>query len=605
MIKKILSSALILSVLMQCPVRLTPSAHAALSELDKSIVGARNLLVNPAADASTAGWSSTGGVLTTTTIGGTHAFVLTSSGAGQKFFSGYKTISTGDELSGQNGAVSCLFKAASGTATHKIYAFDGTNPIGDVTTVTSSTDKFTRATANFIFPSSGTVRLEVATVSGSEPVLYQTRCYFGQAEGFNLTSSTGGVLTSWVPSTHVTVVNMGAITDNQLMERRNGNNLEISGTVQLGSGAGGDATLLLSGITIDPIKAGTGPGNKLGDIYMSASSQLQHYGAGVPQGVIFYDGSTTDRLFMATKTYTDNSRIFDKTDGSGIKPSTNSKATINFTVPIQGWSAQVNGLNYLADPAAKNQVRVSGSTSNGTAGYRVRVFPNVIDNIGTAIQYIPDSTNGDSFKILESGYYGISHTGNANAIDNLGISLNADPTTSISALTASQVLSYAAIPTANYGSSTSWSGFLPAESVIRGHQDGTSVGTVNTAFNQMTITKLNGPVNQPSFVGSVTSQTSGQERIERATVTAGSGSCGINYQSGGFTYFSNAATGHCSFKMAGFTSNPSCVCSSNQVSGGYFCQASVSSATDVTVKTIGHDGSEIEGVMNIICMGPR
>lgn len=188
--KKLIASLLLVAQL------LTPfQALAAVSNSDRAILDKHyNRLTNPGFEASYAGWATSAVtpvvVSAAANVGsGDRAISWDSTAAAQTFSSGYVTITSGDGLSSQPGAVSCRFKAASGTATHTLEAYDGTNKLVS-STITSSTTGYVRLTANFLFPASGTVRLQISSVNANEPNLYIDDCYLGLAEGWNVSNIT-------------------------------------------------------------------------------------------------------------------------------------------------------------------------------------------------------------------------------------------------------------------------------------------------------------------------------------------------------------------------------------------------------------------------------
>lgn len=151
----------------------------------------QNLIRDPGFEGQNKGaaWTKSGGTLTISSTSpgrGGYMGVWASSAAAQTLKSKLTVIPAG--LQGRNGVVSCLFKAATGTATHTLTASDGTNDLATATTITSSTTGFQRTSVNFIFPSSGSVQLKMVSVSASEPVLNTDDCYLGPADGFNLGS---------------------------------------------------------------------------------------------------------------------------------------------------------------------------------------------------------------------------------------------------------------------------------------------------------------------------------------------------------------------------------------------------------------------------------
>jgi hypothetical protein len=113
----------------------------------------------------------------------------------------------------------------------------------------------------------------------------------------------------------------------------------------------------------------------------------------------------------------------------------------------------------------------------------------------------------------------------------------------------------------------------------------------------------------PLLVGSVTSNTSGMERIERARFS-NSGTCAATSQSGSWLGTpTDPGTGQCGVVIASgiFSSTPSCVCSAEDAGGSVFgCVVNPSSATLVTVTTENTTtGAATDRQFHIICMGPR
>lgn len=195
-------------------------AWAALTETDRQLIIERNALTNPGFESSYAGWSASGGTLTTTstaTGSGKASGAWDSSAASQTLASGYQTVTSGDGYSGQSGVVSCRFKCATGSCTHTLSAFDGTSNLVTPQTITSSTSGYVRKSVNFIYPVSGTVRAQVASVASNEPNLFVDDCFLGLAEGFNLSQisqaqSLGEVITAGGGTCNWSVTNPASYT---------------------------------------------------------------------------------------------------------------------------------------------------------------------------------------------------------------------------------------------------------------------------------------------------------------------------------------------------------------------------------------------------------
>lgn len=130
-------------------------------------------------------WVASGGSLSTTTTNpgrGNVSGTWDASAASQTLKSKLVAIPAG--LQGVNGVVSCIFKAASGTATHTITASDGTNDLATAATIVSSTTSYIRTTVNFIFPSSGSVQLKI-TSAQDEPLINIDGCILGDASNLS------------------------------------------------------------------------------------------------------------------------------------------------------------------------------------------------------------------------------------------------------------------------------------------------------------------------------------------------------------------------------------------------------------------------------------
>jgi hypothetical protein len=78
------------------------------------------------------------------------------------------------------------------------------------------------------------------------------------------------------------------------------------------------------------------------------------------------------------------------------------------------------------------EVSVAKGTGYGTYGIYGRTFGAVIVKKGTAIKYVPDTVNGDSFVIQVSGLYAVSYSDGDPSTDVVGISVNLPSTTSFS-----------------------------------------------------------------------------------------------------------------------------------------------------------------------------
>jgi len=118
---------------------------------------------------------------------------------------------------------------------------------------------------------------------------------------------------------------------------------------------------------------------------------------------------------------------------------------------------------------AAQEVSVGKGTGYGTVGIYARTFGTVIvKSSSTAIKYVPDAVNGDSFVINAAGLYAVSYTDGDPASDDIGISVNLSPTVSFSTGwgTAKELCEF---EVADTGGSCSATVNLAKGSVLRAH----------------------------------------------------------------------------------------------------------------------------------------
>jgi hypothetical protein len=141
--------------------------------------------------AGTTGWTASGGTFTSTTAAANLMPPYTSSGswdsgsAGQTLTSTGVAITSGDGLSGQNITGGMYVKCATGTCTHKVQIYDGSTVLAE-STITSNTGSFSPTYVTTVAPASGTIYLRLISVASDEPIIYTVNSYLGRADGFNL-----------------------------------------------------------------------------------------------------------------------------------------------------------------------------------------------------------------------------------------------------------------------------------------------------------------------------------------------------------------------------------------------------------------------------------
>lgn len=165
--------------------------------------GGQNLLTNSSWEIDTSGWTASGSssynrVTAAANIipPGVGAASWDPSAGSEYLTSDDVTITSEDGLSGRNGVLSCAIKTDATDMEMQVY--DGTNvisPNGDNDQVPAS-DNFTRYSVNFIFPASGTIKARFASASDSA-IAYIDQCYFGLAEGFNVSQVSQASAYGW------------------------------------------------------------------------------------------------------------------------------------------------------------------------------------------------------------------------------------------------------------------------------------------------------------------------------------------------------------------------------------------------------------------------
>lgn len=144
--------------------------------------GNYQVLKNPSFEAATysASWTASGGTLaaaTSTNIFFGKSATWDASSASQTLTSDAITVPEG--FKGNNCEASIYIKVPSGTATHTLSAFDGTNTLASASVINSV--YFTKNTVTFPCPTSGTIALRITSVASDEPLIALDEGYLGLA----------------------------------------------------------------------------------------------------------------------------------------------------------------------------------------------------------------------------------------------------------------------------------------------------------------------------------------------------------------------------------------------------------------------------------------
>lgn len=155
---------------------------ATLNEVDKSSGVHRNILNNPGFELGKTYWTASGGTFALVNSGsnllfGTNSATWDSSATSQTLTATAVTIPKGSY--GKNGMAYCSVQTPSGTATHKIQVYDGTNVLSEKV-ITSNTSPV-KDILNFIIPSTGSISLRYISVASNEPLIVLDDCFLGEA----------------------------------------------------------------------------------------------------------------------------------------------------------------------------------------------------------------------------------------------------------------------------------------------------------------------------------------------------------------------------------------------------------------------------------------
>jgi len=156
----------------------------------------KNLIVNPEFENGKAGWTVTGGdtfSATSTTVKrelGTRYLTWDSAGADRRLY--HTAITVDDQIAGANGLCEYRIKVPSGSATHLVRVYDGTNVLVSQT-ITNNSSVAETTSVTFNFPTSGTVYCELISVAADEPSINIYSAYFGR----NYRLGTSGQATFW------------------------------------------------------------------------------------------------------------------------------------------------------------------------------------------------------------------------------------------------------------------------------------------------------------------------------------------------------------------------------------------------------------------------
>lgn len=318
-------------------------AGAALSDFDRQELAVKNWLApyNSGFESGKAKWTASGGTLAAVTSGtnllvGKGSATWDSGSAAQTLTSQTITIEKG--YYGQNCEAGIVAQTPSGTATHTVQAYDGTNILVSATIVSSTTPRLN--TVNFPCPQSGTVALRLVSVAADEPLIAIDDAYLGLARNVGSTQ----LISEWQSYTP-TIGLTGGSTTAYGKYRRVGDSVEVqfdATFTTVFTGGTGSVSLPSVCSAIDTAKLPTGYAVGVG--IPNSNLRLFDVSAGQWGGSIVYNDTTTVLMRVwvddvgAGGNHVQVDAVISTT--TPFTWANNDRVSGYFKVPCVGWTAQ-------------------------------------------------------------------------------------------------------------------------------------------------------------------------------------------------------------------------------------------------------------------------
>lgn len=623
---------------------------------------------NPGFENGKASWTASGGTLATVTSGGNFQGIgrasgtWDSSGSGQTLTSSAYTIPNG--LATSNFLARCRVMTPSGTATHTMGLWDGSTLTQTVSIPSSAVAQY--VDIPFISgAATSTIAIRFTSVNANEPLVSIDDCYLGQNYNIQSVSQSSFIGSAYYATTtncsgwSRTNTALGAFStdsdcpaptieynpgpgaiqavDNDLPQLTI-NDLPPGyytviasipatkdGTANSGTFALYDGTTTSGRASSNNIANGNGNSTVVGSFYYTAAGNrtFQIYGAAGSGAIQIENGSGQRQLEFRIFRSPINAEITTRAEAYGWLVDAN----ISGANPSLGTSAQTayvgiedSGLT-LTNNASPNALsaQIPCSSTNASSGTTcsagnesvgvafVLPAPGEVKACVEFAHQIVLSTSGvlnATFQIVETSNTAQTVVTEGKARIQSGLS-----TASTSVVHPNQVCGYFNFTTAGQKTLR----LMYEQAVTATITTNTLLADAGASNGQRDIHWTVYPLSQgfpaPVYVGAVTSQTTGQERIERATIT-NSGSPTVGSQSGAWiSSLTDNGTGDTTINIAAgvFSSAPTCVCNSHGTTLR-ICTvntATAPSATAYRVLTTNGSATAVDENFSITCMGPK
>lgn len=602
----------------------TTLGFAQLNDNDRQELLQKNILVNAGFENGKQRWTASGGTFTAITSGvgtGKGAVTWDSSSASQTLTSTAVTLPSG--FYGKNGVASCAIKGAA-AVTHTIQAYDGTNILASQT-ITSSTTAFARSSVNFIMPSSGSISLRIVSVASNEASISVDDCFLGLAEGFNIGDVSQATLVGTLKY---------AATNNCQWSGSSGSFANFSADTDCPSASvTGNASApgtKIPAIVLNNLPPGKYLVNFQGKVYSSAAlgacsyrlsdgtnvsgnsaSYLGSAGTAGPISALALSGVFDYSVAQSSVTIQAQQMLYSGGGSCNINNDVTSSGDFEvqvFRFPSATEQAyrpesqdQYGSLTYAAASNC-SWVTSSGSYTNLSADTdcSTPTVSGVVSAPGTKIPgFVVNNLPAGKYLVTAQGKIQNDGSGNA-CYFRLHDGTNASGYGGVyeSTGTIKSPMQLAGVFT--YSSSQS---SLTIQ--IQGAESGNDCYIENNQAGldllQFQIIPIQQNIPAPLLVGSVTSSSTGAERIERASFTC-SGSSSLSNNSPGITAIAARSTAGCAITLSGFSSTPVCIVARNQTTtASEYAGLQVTSSTSVTV----YNSTASDWAGHIVCMGSR
>lgn len=623
-------------------------SRAALTDLDRQEISFKNFLgkYNGGFESGKANWTASGGTFAAVTSGtnlldGKGSATWDASASGQTLTSQAVTLEKG--YYGRNCMVDIVAQVPSGTGTHSVQAFDGTNILATVALVSSTLPR--PQPVNFPCPQSGTVAFRFYS-NADEPLIAFDLGYIGLARNAGSTSLDIG-WTTYTP----TLGGSATASLNTSRWMRVGDSIILSVYLAISNTPAGTMTVgLPSGVTLDTANIPGANDNT------SAQGTGGWYDATGPTitTIRAYAGSASMTLTSSNVQLGANLASGDYVQFTTYPMKVVGWAAQNVVMPdAQGWFAA--GLIAGAAPALSTSSQASAveitdaglsmTLAAGSAAAGIACANGTTNTAGALTCASANESVGFTVSVPTSGAYRVCFSA-SNQLSDAGsatnvsaaqtFQVNRTSAASSTVITSGVATAFtqlitnsgggAEVITSSYpfgvcpihqlsaGSNTfrlmyasSISGTLSANTL----QTGGGVGNQGAYFSIM-------PVNSQAnaiLANSVSTGTTNGERIEHATLVNGSGTaCTVTRQSTGFLSATGTRSGNgqCAWTITSgiFSAAPSCTCTSILIGGNFGLCSLISAPTTTAVGTITSSGTAINTSadsteVHLTCMGPR